>query len=164
MKKQQVIIPYAKVGNLPAVRRVLRQGADPNERDEKNWTPLHWASQEGFLDIVRCLIESGALVNVADDLGFTPLAMAAGHDHAAIVRELLKGGASASIRIHADGDGTALHLACSWKRTGVAKLLVELSDADINSKDADGKTPLAYAVEAGDKKLAAYLRKHGAII
>src|SRR6266705_210455 len=160
MKQPQAIINHAKVGNVSAVARMLRQGGNPNEKDEKNWTPLHWASQEGHLEIVRCLIESCADVNAADNLGFTPLVIAAGHGHGSVVRELLRAGADANKRVRSNANGTALHLACSWGRVRVVKILVESSDVEINARDKSKKTALGYAVDAGERKLATYLKKH----
>jgi ankyrin repeat protein len=164
MQTQQHVIALVKAGKTSAVTKKLKHGGDPNECDAKKWTPLHWASQEGWMDIVRCLLRAGAEVNAADDLGFTPLAVAAGEGNAKIVRELLQAGASAKTQFRTSEGGTVLHLACSWKRTQVGKLLIDLSDVEINEKDGSGKTPLAYALEAGDKVLAAYLRRRGAVV
>ncbi len=158
-----MLIPCIKIGKIAAVRSKLEQGADPNERDQGNRTPLHWAAQEGFLDIVRCLIKFGAQLNLVDDLGFTPLAVAAGEGHDAIVRALVTAGASPNVKIHANENGTALHLACSWGRTDVVRALVELAGADLNARDGTGKTPLTYALEAGHEELAAYLRTRSAV-
>ena len=33
------------------------------------WSPLHWAAQEGYVNIVRCLVEKGAEVNSEDYKG-----------------------------------------------------------------------------------------------
>ncbi len=168
MKKPPSVVLDVMHGKTSAVKKKLEQGADPNER-ARNWTLLHWACQEGHLKIVRLLIKFGAEVNVSEDEDFTPLVMAAGKGHNAIVRELLKAGADANARVHASSDFTALHLACAWDRIAVVKTLVEMSDADINARNRDGKTPLGNVLEpgtngkTGDKKLAAYLIKHGAV-
>ena len=158
-----ILIPCVKLGKVAVVRKKLKQGGNPNERDQGNRTPLHWAAQEGFLDIVRCLIKFGAHLNLVDDLGFTPLAVAAGEGHVSVVRELLTAGASPDLRIHANENGTALHLACSWGRADVVRVLLEMAGTDLNARDGSGKTPLAYVLEAGNEDLAAYLRKRGGL-
>ncbi len=162
MNKRQSLISYVQLGKAATVRKMLEKGADPDEKDEKGRTSLHWAAQEAFLGIIRGLIRSGARINVSDDLGFTPLAIAAGTGHEAIVRELLNAGASPVIRNPADANRTVLHVACSWERAGVVKALVKWPGIEINARDNYGKTPLAYAIDAGNKELVTFLRRHGA--
>ena len=159
----KAIFSAVRAGNLARLRTRLEAGADPNQRDEAGRTPLHWAAQEGFLEAVRCLLQFGAQPNLTDDLGFSPLAVAAGEGHESTVRELLSAGAAPDLRIPASENGTPLHLACSWGRLGAAKALVEKS-TDLNARDASGKTALAYAIEVGDPKLVAYLKKRGAVV
>ena len=170
MKKPLSVVLDVMHGKTSALRKRLEQSADPNERF-RDRTLLNWACQEGHLKIVRLQIEFGADVNAADTdySRFTPLVTAAGAGYDSIVRELLKAGADANARVHGISDGTALHLACAWDRIAVVKTLVEMSDADINARNRDGKTPLGNVLEpgtngkTGDKKLAAYLIKHGAV-
>ncbi|MEI6074613.1 MAG: ankyrin repeat domain-containing protein [Verrucomicrobiota bacterium] len=164
MKGYDSLILLAMHGKASGIRQALKLGADPNERDASERTPLHWAAQEGWLIIIRCLIEFRAKLNVQDNMGFTPLAIAAGKGNDSIVCELLKAGASAKVKVHSNLSGTALHLACSWNRFEVVKSLLQLSDVEVNAKDQDGKTALAYAIEAGDEKLISCLKEHGGII
>ena len=56
-----------------AVEIALNQGIDPNERDERGWTPLHHASYSGSFDVIRSLINGGADINAQTPLGNTPL-------------------------------------------------------------------------------------------
>jgi ankyrin repeat protein len=163
MKKQKTLIYAVQRGRIAAVRKTLKEGGNSNERDEKGWTPLHWAAQEGLLAITRLLIQKGADVNVSDDLGFTPLYIAAAAGHRAVTGELLAAGASPNLRNPSDGNGTALHAACSWGRSKVVNELLKSPTVKINLKDDDGKTPLAYAVEAGNKQILADLKKRGGV-
>ena len=164
MKGNNSLVILAMHGKVSDIKKALKLGADPNERDASGRTPLHWAAQAGWLNVVRCLIESRADLNAQDNMGFTPLVIAVGNGNESIVYELLKAGASAKIQVQSNLSGTALHLACSWNRFDIVKKLLELSDVEINAKDQDGKTALAYAVEAGDKKLISCLKEHGGIV
>ena len=45
----------------------IAQGADPNSRNTKGFTPLHRAAERRWIEIARLLIEHGADVEVKDD-------------------------------------------------------------------------------------------------
>lgn len=74
------------------VKRLLEEGADPNECDEgTSITPLHFAAQNNSLDVVQLLVAAGADLNATDeDDGDTPLAIAKLHQHQEMVALLSK--------------------------------------------------------------------------
>jgi ankyrin repeat protein len=155
-------IAAAAEGEYTVVDEALLAGERPDSRDDCGRTALHWAAQEGHIEIVRRLIAARAGVNERDDVGFTVLDLAVGEDHEDVVRELLMAGASPNLRNELSSNFTALHVASSWNRLGVAKLLVELGNADVNAVDDEGNTPLRYARDGGFESLAQYLIRHGA--
>jgi uncharacterized protein len=161
-KHKESLLEAAKRGALSSVRICLKRGANPNERDRTNTTPLHWAVQEGFLSVARCLLKYGADVNAVDDGGFTALAIAAGGGRRDLVAELMKAGAAPNRRGFSNGNGTALHLACSWNRYEVVARLVQHPSIRLNLRDSDGKTPLDYAQDAGRQDLITLLKRSGA--
>jgi ankyrin repeat protein len=64
-------------GNQPDIIRLLAQnGADVNERDVLNRSPLHAACMWGFLEVAKVLIESGARTDALDMNDLTPLMVA----------------------------------------------------------------------------------------
>lgn len=64
-------------GNLPRVKKLLRDGADPDIADEHGLTPLHQAAYWGEADIVEQLLKAGAAANIDNGQGWTPLHSAA---------------------------------------------------------------------------------------
>jgi ankyrin repeat protein len=60
-------------GAVAEVIRLLASGADPNARDDNDWSPLHFAAQAGSPDVTRALIAAGASVDLRDSYGNTPL-------------------------------------------------------------------------------------------
>jgi hypothetical protein len=77
-----------------------------------NRTPLHFASQSGYLDSARLLLDHGADANAVDSNHVTPIHLASQHGHLEIVKLLLLRGANHDSR---DKDAqTALHLASEW--------------------------------------------------
>ncbi len=164
MKSKTDLISAAKKGELDAVKRLLRCKVNPNMRDKTGWTALHWASQEGFLAIVKALVGDGADLNAADTLGFTPLALACGSGHLGVVRQLLASGADPNKRIVSDGNGTVLHLACSWGRGEIVRVLCDTPGIKLNLRDREDKTALGCAIEAKEAELVGFLRGRGARI
>ena len=72
---------------------LLLKKVDLNSKDNRGWSPLHWAALYGHTDIARFFIDKGAEVNAKDKNGCTPLHWAAKKGHADIVRILLNAGA-----------------------------------------------------------------------
>lgn len=62
---------------LDAVRLLLDAGADPNQANDRGWTPLHQAGYRNDPDMVALLLEAGARAEAeAHGAGGTPLAVA----------------------------------------------------------------------------------------
>jgi ankyrin repeat protein len=120
-------------GDAQSVRRLLDQGADPNQRNDAGATALMWAVDD--LEKTRLLIDHGADVNARSGDARTPLLIAAGHfDNAAVVRLLLDHGADLSARSPAtNGYATVLSEAA---RTGDEALLRMLIERGANVKSA----------------------------
>jgi hypothetical protein len=85
-----------KLGILAIARCLVRElGADVNQADEKDCTPLWVAASLGNLAMVQCLVkELGADIDVVDQFGCTPLMAASAMKHADVVTWLVKAGAN----------------------------------------------------------------------
>jgi ankyrin repeat protein len=57
---EQELIVAAHENDLPEVRRLLSAGAHVNAKGSGYWTPLSWASINGYVQVVKELLEHGA--------------------------------------------------------------------------------------------------------
>ncbi|RVE58103.1 hypothetical protein OJAV_G00206010 [Oryzias javanicus] len=84
-------------GDVEAVKELLDQRADPNQKDNAGWTPLHEACNLGHLAVVEVLATRGALLNTPGYENDSPLHDAVRNGHSAIVKVLLQLGASQNV-------------------------------------------------------------------
>ena len=97
-------------GDFALAERLIKNGADVNAKDFRDFTPLHVAAGNWPhrlpMPMAQLLIDRGADVNVKNIYGFTPLHLAARYDHLPMVVLIDKGA-----DMHAkDNDGcTPLH-------------------------------------------------------
>jgi ankyrin repeat protein len=170
-------------GQTSIAAELLARGEDINGRDSEGYTPLLRAATAGHHEIVKLLLEQRAMIDVMlpDRRGVLTLAAHGGHDK--VIAALL----AFDDRIGQSSDaGTALIEATkAGDRTGATELLrhgairtpaggaaliesvrdrnAPLADemirngADIDRKDADGRTALWWAVDANWRQGVALL-------
>ncbi len=85
-------------GDVEAVRRLLRSGADVNARDRYGQTALMLAAHHGHLEMVETRVGSGADLNMTAKYNLSALMLAVVAGHAAIVRLLARAGADLRLR------------------------------------------------------------------
>jgi ankyrin repeat protein len=81
------------LGDQAEVQRLVRSGADVNERDSDGWTPLMYAAQKGRPEVVKLLLEKGADPNTRRKDGSTAFMDAIGGAQVDTIRLLLDKGA-----------------------------------------------------------------------
>lgn len=82
------LIIAAKEGDLEAVRTLLAQNADVNEKDSFDNTAMIWAAFRGHPEIVRLLLENGASPDEKNKADGTALSCARKMGYASIERIL----------------------------------------------------------------------------
>ena len=146
-------------GDWEAVIRVLDQGADINEADDKGRTPLYIASERGHVEVVKFLLERGADINNAKYGRSSPLFIASAMSHVEVVRILLENGAS--VNMANDDEQTPLYVASEMGNKEVVRILLE-NGASVNMADYKGRTPLMIASNSGDLEVVEALLEYGA--
>jgi ankyrin repeat protein len=141
--------------DLLNIRRLLAEGADPNETDANGYGPIHdWHNVE----VYRLLVEVGAGVNTLSGGGTRALAECAQMGDIPGVTHLLSAGARPDLGNLPSCQGMALHMAVYSDEIEVVKLLLD-AGADINLQDADCWTCLWWLKSP---EMAAYLLSRGA--
>lgn len=152
--------------NKQTATATKNDGLDPAKaaleyRDERGWTLLMIAANQGRADVAKALLEKGADPNATEPArGTTATFMAAFQGHNEIIRLLAASGADLNVKSPFDG-ASAIILACQRKKWTTVKTLVE-EGADPVIKDGKGLTPFLYAAADGNTELVQFLESKGA--
>ena len=127
----------ARVGNVQAIKRYIKEGGDVNALDREFHLPaMSWGALHGQTEVVRFLIKSGADVNRKSGDDNTPLHSAAFFGRTDIAKLLLKNGADIKAR-NDEGITPADALYVDWKTTAYIGDLVgvEIGKAEISAME-----------------------------
>ncbi|XRM44278.1 hypothetical protein ABZX51_007425 [Aspergillus tubingensis] len=146
-------------GQKAIVGLLISFGADLEYKHQKHdcCTALLLATKYEQIAVVDELLQRNAEVNCADVHCHTPLAWAVRQGSDEIVKRL-----SAERDINLDtkdiNERTPLSLAAEYGRSQIVRYLIQ-QQADINSKDREGQTPLAWAIrQSQDSTVVELLR------
>ncbi len=158
----------ARQGWLELVRKHI--DADPLCVHQRGWigdTPLHWPAHNGFVEIVEIMLDAGAIVE-ADEIncyGGKPLHWASEHAPRTVELLLRRGADVNSRNMKSDSKsyGMTPLIMNATQRDDCAEVTVLLlqAGADLDARDAKGKTALEYAVQYGHFRIEQVLRKAG---
>jgi ankyrin repeat protein len=159
----EVLLAAAAEGDVDAMRQALKDGADPNVKDENGNTPLMMVSVDMLFgeerSIIPELVAKKAKVDHQNAAGMTALMYAARENRTENVKALLAAGAKPDVR---DGDGwTALMYASYNGSWGSFDELVA-AKASVSLEDAEGWTPMMLAISNGKGVVVERLQKAGA--
>lgn len=73
------LVLAADLGHLRTVVYLLDIGENPDQKDDNDWTALHFACMNGFYIIAEVLLDRGADANTLTSCHSTPLSLAAFH-------------------------------------------------------------------------------------
>lgn len=161
-------------GDVDTVRRLLENGADPNDRNmaTDQMTPLHAAAAKGHLETARLLLDNGAdpdgELKFSSLVKFAPLHLAAEHNHAEVAELLFERGAKPNPKANyglgwSDLNLTPLHIAYRHESLDVAYVLLKNGAALAVGKETGPEFQnklLRLAMREGHKDLEFFLAGH----
>ena len=141
--------------DIPKARQLIDAGADVDETDNSQSTPLMWAVHSGDVDTVNFFISQGANVRAKAYQGATAAINAISGKHEAIAIVLIDAGADANGR--GNSSRNFLETAAESGMVGVVEALIR------NGTDlaAYGPSALLYAVSRGRKDVVSVLLDAG---
>ena len=151
----------AMLGDVEAVRTLLKDGAEVNTAQGDGMTALHWAAELGNVELTEMLIYGGANLEAVTRIGdLTPLHIAGEAGMGATVKALAKAGADVKAR-NANGS-TPLHFAArAGSPDAVAALVDHGADVDVR-EEKWGQTPLMFAASKNRVPAIEALMERGA--
>jgi ankyrin repeat protein len=150
----------AEKGHRPVVALLLKEGADPNARNEYKHSVLDYAVRANRTAIVALLLKAGADPNLRGyNRDIALRTAAAPYVDLKITKLLVAHGAD--VNAADTRGGTALQVAAYRGNLAVARLLLD-AGADINAGNCYHGGPLPCAVLHGQTKMVDFLLKRGA--
>ena len=146
-------------GNVQAVKSIMERGADPSLMDNLGWSTLHHAAAGGDTDIISLIHTHLPNIESKTGEGYTPLMVAVFNGKLHAVKWFLEKGATVACE---DKRGrNMLHFAAQSGDTDIISL-IHTHLPNIESKTADGETPLIIAVRHGKLQGVKCLLERGA--
>ncbi len=147
---QTALIQAAQMNRLPVVEVLLAHGAAVNLRDGDGRNALMLAAMNGHEQVVQALVADGA------DVGLIEAALLG---NISVLETLIKTGGP----VHSDQMDTALWWAAGRGQNGSVAVLLD-GGADVDARQAQGKTALINAAMWGRVETVDLLLQHGATV
>lgn len=134
---------------------LINEGANVNIKDKNGFTALHYAAKSNLKNIVKLLISKGLDINYKNSMGDTPLHLS----DLNLIPLLVENGANINDK-NLEGY-TKLHLEALKGNTSSIEYLLN-QNADIDSLSNELETPLMFALDIANWKVAKILLDNGA--
>jgi cell wall assembly regulator SMI1 len=154
-EQSKVLCDASKEGDLPKIKRLLEEGADPNPKNQIR-SPLMFAAERGHEAVFFELVKAGADLHGVGEYGGSVLVSISSKGTPAMLQAVLADGIRKS-----DDISLALLNACEVGPIETVIALVE-AGAEINPKSKSEKTPLLGAVCRNRPAIVAELLRRGA--
>ncbi|KAF4627052.1 hypothetical protein G7Y89_g11102 [Cudoniella acicularis] len=152
----------AQIGRVEIVRTLLKHCPHPLPKDEKGWTALNCAVNNGHLEVVKLILEQRPdepLDSLAGINGSSTLHFATRKGNLEIVQLLLNAGADIHARERGWDGYTSLQLAASGNFLSTGQLLLERG-ATCKNESKDTPSSLEVAAGYGFVEMATLLLDH----
>ena len=131
-------------GDIPGLKQLLADGADPDAVADDGCAALHLAAEAGRPECMRVLLEAGADPNVQDDSGLAPLHVASLTGHVGAITLLVKAGADPEMRDEERGETPLCWAVAGVNEMEAVRGICTLvgAGADPNARNGLGWTPM----------------------
>lgn len=153
---------------VPSVVKTDDSPVDPKRRFIDGSTELHIACANGDVERVGRLLAAGAVPAAVDRISRTPLhrlcqnASSIAPGSFEKIAKMLVNAAPDLLHMRDRAGRAPIHNLCYSGDFDYARPLLALEKRQANIGDREGKTPLFFAVEAGDKDFVSFLLANGA--
>ncbi len=147
-------------GHREILELLIKAGANVNEADENQYTPLMRAIQSNSFECFTELLKAGASVNTTEGSDSSPLSVAVELDRHEFLTKLVRH--KADVNRTLDGLSVlavAARIVCDWC---VTRLLQ--AGAQVNTLCSDGASSLLYAVQGSSESCVKRLIEAGAVV
>lgn len=169
------LVEAIEKSDIATVKKLIKNGAEVNEKDERGATPLMLAVVNNHIEIVKELLKNNADINIKTTRpikvndgyyvyaggGAIAITLAARKGHIDIVKLLLANGADVDSR--SANDWTALMWAAEKGHIDIVKALLD-NGVDVNVKDKYGWTALSWAGKKGHIDIVKLLLAKGGLV
>ena len=133
------LLKYSKKGDKEKVIELVKNPKlNINYKDDKGWTALHYACDEGNLKIAEILIKSNININTPDNEKKTPLHISAFHGFFDISKLLVKNGAD--LNMLDNENNLVIHLCAKNSHSELLAYFLDKNVENIFKKNKYGKT------------------------
>ncbi len=149
-------------GTAGLVRRLIRQGGNPNELNYAHETPLLMAAEHGYVEILDLLLREGKVdINQQGERCQTALSNAARYGHMEAVKFLLAQGADINIPCGGEYESSPLEWALYEKHPEIAPILLD-AGALVSDRSIGHNKALPLAVSNGYDEIVKRMLAMGA--